>query len=315
MWSFAKTFRLVLILFEWILFFFSCELKICSAWDLTRVKGKPKSRSHQRASVVRDRRCKCNSSFIHFSLNLSFFLNFVFFSSSTTVWQYEHFLLQANTFQYSKNHFLRSLTTWKISEKLCGKNSQRGVQSCDNMICWTIFASGCSVRGHSITLPLIGSHWYMSEELVVTISSSSTTMRWFQCVFVQQSSCPIASVIALHYRDPKWLNKLSNQFQDFKNNSGFEAKLSRTKTLDRKYFIFANIDFLIKHVQSFFSNVSPWNLGNDGQKHHLRCLFMKITQISSIMTFSFSWIQSKIKVQLQARLYVITILKVSLHQI
>ena len=154
------------------------------------------------------------------------------------------------------------------------KKQQRGVQSCDNMICWTIFASGCSVRGHSITLPLIGSHWYMSEELVVTISSSSTTMRWFQCVFVQQSSCPIASVIALHYRDPKWLNKLSNQFQDFKNNSGFEAKLSRTKTLDRKYFIFANIDFLIKHVQSFF------------QTCHLETL---ATTVRSITWDVYSW--------------------------
>ena len=68
--------------------------------------------------------------------------------------------------------------TWKLNKKLKGKTAQAGFNPATSriQITWLFeqIASGSSVLGHSIDLPLIGSHWPPAEELAVTMATSST---------------------------------------------------------------------------------------------------------------------------------------------
>ena len=55
-------------------------------------------------------------------------------------------------------------------------------------------------------LPLIGSHRPLAGELLVTITTSSTTLRWFQSMYIQQSSRPTAWLTILSYQG--WLRSI-----------------------------------------------------------------------------------------------------------
>ena len=123
------------------------------------------------------------------SLSLLQNSRFVFFTSSITicclkVWA---FFLQANPITLSTDtvfHFLLPCYL-KMNLKNIWKN---WTKKQTKLIGWTILASGCSFLGHSVILPLIGSHWPLAEELAITINTSSITLRCFQSVFIGQPS-------------------------------------------------------------------------------------------------------------------------------